>query len=371
MDEGSHDRVVAALFAAATGEASWISTLGTAADCFGHSAAVMTMQDAATGIFTAECHGRAADYANNHYASELFANDPRTPYLLGVKPGSIYFDHALYDVDAINRDPNCRRSVDALGVKYQLGMVVRLPHGGPGYFTLLSTAAEGHATVETIAAFRRIAPFVEQACALGQVTELRAATQIALIEALSRRADGVVLLDRTGAPVFVNEAAAAIFAQDDGLAWNGGALAARRGPETRRLHGLIRSAALAMAGDGGPPGGVTLINRPSGLRPYLVRVMPTPASERFLSAHSIACVVHIHDLARIDVPLTATLTATFGLTAREADLAIALIQCASLHPAAARAGMALNTARNHLHSIFEKCGATNQAELIQLLGRLA
>ena len=46
-----------------------------------------------------------------------------------------------------------------------------------------------------------------------------------------------------------------------------------------------------------------------------------------------------------------------------------LVRCASL-AAAANAGMALNTARNHLQSIFRKCGATSQTEAVQLFSRL-
>ena len=38
--------------------------------------------------------------------------------------------------------------------------------------------------------------------------------------------------------------------------------------------------------------------------------------------------------------------------------------------AAANAGMALNTARNHLRAVFRKTGAANQTEAVQLFGRL-
>ena len=60
----------------------------------------------------------------------------------------------------------------------------------------------------------------------------------------------------------------------------------------------------------------------------------------------------------------------FGLSEREADLAVELVRCASLADAAAQAGMALNTARNHLQNIFRKSGATNRAEAVQLFSRL-
>ncbi len=60
----------------------------------------------------------------------------------------------------------------------------------------------------------------------------------------------------------------------------------------------------------------------------------------------------------------------FGLTDREADLAVELARCASLAQAAANCGMAGNTARNHLQSIFRKSGASSQAEAVQLFARI-
>ena len=60
----------------------------------------------------------------------------------------------------------------------------------------------------------------------------------------------------------------------------------------------------------------------------------------------------------------------FGLTAREADLAIELVRCAGLREAGAAAGMAHNTARNYLQSIFRNCNVTTQAEAIRLFAAL-
>jgi DNA-binding CsgD family transcriptional regulator len=47
------------------------------------------------------------------------------------------------------------------------------------------------------------------------------------------------------------------------------------------------------------------------------------------------------------------------------------VRCANLAGAAAQAGMALNTARNHLQGIFRKSGTASQAEAVLLFSRLA
>jgi DNA-binding CsgD family transcriptional regulator len=270
----------------------------------------------------------------------------------------------------MERDPWCRESFDILKVKYQLGAALRMPNDSTAFLTILSTAGEGHASETAIQAFRRLAPHIEQACALGHVMERQAATQAVLLDALANKVDGVILLGRSGAPTFMNDPARRILAAGDGLAFSAGAFVTRRGPETRNLQRMIADAIAVSSQSGERPGGRMLLTRPSGLQPYVLHVMPAPPTERFLAGQSIACVIHLHDLAAVRLPSRASLSAVFGLTEREADLAVELVRSASLMHAASNASMAVNTARNHLQSIFRKCGASNQAEAVQLLSRV-
>jgi DNA-binding CsgD family transcriptional regulator len=60
----------------------------------------------------------------------------------------------------------------------------------------------------------------------------------------------------------------------------------------------------------------------------------------------------------------------FGLTSREAAIAMLLADGHGLEEIARRLRMAIGTARNHLKSVFEKTDTTRQAELVALLGRL-
>jgi DNA-binding CsgD family transcriptional regulator len=98
--------------------------------------------------------------------------------------------------------------------------------------------------------------------------------------------------------------------------------------------------------------------------------MPAPATERFLSRPAIACVIHLHDPAALLVPSHETLQAVFGLTQREADLAVELVRFADLAAAATEAGMAFNTARVHLQNIFRKCAVSSQVQLVRLFSNL-
>jgi len=369
LKRNEHDRLVAGLYASALGDAPWSGTLRDIAGCFGASKALLQVMDSTATLLGYQVHGYSTEFSEEFYRSDIYSNDPRLSYFHGVGAGQLYYDNALFDVEEMNRDARVRACVDALEVKYQLGAVMRLPDGARAWLTLLSSDAEGHATDAAIGAYRRLAPHISQALALGHVLEQHHATQTAMLEALAAKADGVVLVGRTGAPSFANEAARAVLAADDGLGWSRDGFVTRRGPETRRLQRLIGEA-IAPASDSRPRGEM-LVSRPSGRRPYVVRAMAVPRTERFLTRLSVAAMVFVHDLASLRLPPKAMLIAAFGLTERESDLAVELVRCASLAGAAANAGMALNTARNHLQGIFRKSGTASQAEAVQLFSCLA
>jgi DNA-binding CsgD family transcriptional regulator len=57
----------------------------------------------------------------------------------------------------------------------------------------------------------------------------------------------------------------------------------------------------------------------------------------------------------------------YGLTHMESELAAALYSLPRLEAAAARCGIALNTAKTHLKRVFSKCAVDSKAELLRLL----
>ena len=237
LTNDDHDRLVAKIYQSALGEAAWGPTLTWLADAFGGSASVFHVYDAGARVLHSDNHGYSAEFATAFYASDAYAKDPRVPYFVGVPDGAIYYDHMLYDVEEMNRNRWCRESVDILQVKYQLGAMMGLPDGGRAGIAVLTTEQEGHATESAVASLARLAPHFEQACTLGHLMEQRTLTRTALLEALSLKLEGVLLLNSAGAPSFVNDAATAIFSADDGLACTKGALPDAPG---RRRRGSCR-----------------------------------------------------------------------------------------------------------------------------------
>jgi DNA-binding CsgD family transcriptional regulator len=218
--------------------------------------------------------------------------------------------------------------------------------------------------------FDGLDPGLVHAVALRMIVERAAQVQPLFLQAIAARASGLILFDTAGCPVFVDDGARAIFLAADGLCLEGDGFATGRGPETRRLR-LMVARGLSRPPQATPPVRrmQMLVTRMSRCRPYLVRVLAI--AQIGSGAHvGIACAVHIHDLAAIHLPDPLLLREVFGLTRREIDLAIELVRAGGLAPAALAAGMAHNTARNHLHGIFAKCCVATQAEAVRLLAAL-
>jgi DNA-binding CsgD family transcriptional regulator len=196
--------------------------------------------------------------------------------------------------------------------------------------------------------------------------ETEALTRAVLIDALVRKADGVILIGQRGDILFINATASAILREADGLTFRDGRFLTARSPETRQLHSAIRDRLSAPETSERRPARV-IATRPSGKAPYIVCVSHPPAGA---AVGDRSCVVHIVDLSADSAPSKEAACATFGLSDREGDLAVAFTRSASLKVAAARAGMAVNTARNHIRNVFSKCSVSSQIELSRLLTKL-
>jgi DNA-binding CsgD family transcriptional regulator len=195
-----------------------------------------------------------------------------------------------------------------------------------------------------------------------------ALTRAVLIDALARKADGVVLLAQHGEIAFINATARDILQEADGLTFADGRFVTARLPETQQLHRSILDVREAAMNGGERRHARVLVTRPSGKAPYIVCISPVPENSATPGGGG-NCVVHIFDLASQATLSKEAACATFGLSDREGDLAVELTRSGNLK-AAARAGMALNTARNHMRSVFAKCRVHSQMELSRILAKL-
>jgi DNA-binding CsgD family transcriptional regulator/PAS domain-containing protein len=181
---------------------------------------------------------------------------------------------------------------------------------------------------------------------------------------------GIMLLGSDGNVVFSNHAAEEILRSDDGLKVRRGQLIASHRERDDELQRLVRYATGRDGSNGCPPG--VLVTRLSGRPPFHVTASPlrqTPAA--FIHTTAPIAVVLITDPGKQRPVAAALLMQTYGLTAREASLAIALAGGHSLDEAAEHLQMRYETARTHLRRILSKTETSRQAELVLLLERMS
>ncbi len=197
----------------------------------------------------------------------------------------------------------------------------------------------------------------------------------------------ILSIDGAGRVLRLTAAARAILDAKDGLSVEQGYLRASEGAEQTRLAALIAGAAATGQGRGARfatqrdpavapqargklwtphAGGALLISRQSPKRPLQLVVTPFCSSEILLDERP-AALVFISDPAAKPASRAAVLRALYGLTPAECRLIDCLVQGHEVASAADLMGIAVETARYHLKTVFRKTGTGRQSHLIRLV----
>jgi hypothetical protein len=187
-----------------------------------------------------------------------------------------------------------------------------------------------------------LTPHLERALRLQTQFRLRDLHKDMLSGSLDYLAHGVVLVDSSGLPIWLNKRAQELITESDNLRLCSAGFRGRRPLDTRSLRELIREAVSSGTQ------GIVAVNRGDDLRPLLLIAAPLRPPGT-LESHEVAGgVVFISDPDRIDSPGVESLRRAFNLTYREAQVAIAIADGHGLQAAADVMGVALTTARSQL-----------------------
>ncbi len=187
---------------------------------------------------------------------------------------------------------------------------------------------------------------------------------------LDRYRHGLLVVTTGGVIGYRNPAAATILDARDGLAvGRRGHLETTDSIAAPTLRALI---AAATRPTGPRAGGRCLLPRAGGRATYAVLVLPLDAAataEPTLSgpADDFAAMVVVVDPDREHGVRGETLRQLYGLTGAEARVAAAALRGAGVRAIAEDLAVSVNTARTHLHRVFDKSGTHRQAELVRLL----
>ncbi|MBX9773698.1 MAG: hypothetical protein K2Y71_04720 [Xanthobacteraceae bacterium] len=185
--------------------------------------------------------------------------------------------------------------------------------------------------------------------------------------ALDRLTVGVVLVDRSGLPLWHNRRAKEIVGRSNDLRFSSAGFVGRTPAHTRALRELVAAAVFGGAQE------VLAVDRGDQARALLLVASPLKSLDSAQAledcSQTAGGVVFICDPDRDDEPTVESLQSAFKLTPREAQLAIAIARGHGLSAAAETMGVALTTARTQLQQTFAKTGTNHQAELAALVHR--
>lgn len=209
-----------------------------------------------------------------------------------------------------------------------------------------------------------ILPHLRQTLELhGRLASTRSEHSL-LVDAVEQFAVGTILLDHRLNVIRLNEVAAAILAEADGIRLAGQSIVFAASATDRAFRAAAREAAAARA-----PGHRAILGvpRPSGRRELALVIRPMALPDFMQTGQAPAVALFLTDPSRQRTVRAEAVRKMFACTPTEAEIAAALANGLSVADTAARLGIARNTVRAHLRSIFAKLGLNRQSQLIQLI----
>jgi len=183
---------------------------------------------------------------------------------------------------------------------------------------------------------------------------------------LDRIPGGVLLLDDRRLLLYANRQAEEILRRGDGIQWTKSGLKLSNIADDQRLQASI-DLLLGSRSSETPVGLILNIKRPSGMRPYVLQVLPVGKEQAVLSSWRPAICVLLADPQAEARVSEQQLQSAFNLTRAEARLTALLVSGYDLNSAASKLGVKYSTARARLAEIFQKTQTHRQSELIRLV----
>ena len=295
----------------------------------------------------------------------------RNDLLLRNPDLSVIYDRMFFDEAEMDRSEMYRWRA-GFDFRYFIGGQLLRTDSTLSMAALQRSKRQGHATQFEIEAFAAFRPHLGRALRIqGRLAALEQESSSAW-SVIEDASFGIVVLTGDRRIWRCNREAERIMAEGGEIDGQGGKLAARRPIDNAALQRLIAGAVEIAHGRGrddgvGGGGGSMALAKRASPRPYAVLVAPVPERVAPLSLAAPAVVVLLTDPDHAPETPAQLLRRVYGLTRKEAQLALALAAGATLADAAKGLRIAEGTARRHLAAIFARTGIHRQSELVRLI----
>lgn len=220
---------------------------------------------------------------------------------------------------------------------------------------------------ETRHRMRLIVPHIRRSVLIGRMFDLKAAEAAAFADTLDGLSAGMCLVDAGGRIVHANAAGYAMLGVGDILRAVGGRLVGCDAQVDQTLREIFAAAGQGDAALGTMGIAVPLIGK-DGER-YVAHVLPltSGARRRAGRTYTAAAALFVRKAALVVPSAFEVIGKTFKLTPTELRVLLAIVEVGGAPEVAATLGVAVTTVKTHLGRLFEKTGATRQADLVKLV----
>ncbi len=238
-------------------------------------------------------------------------------------------------------------------------------------FGVFRSERDGVVDDEARRRMRLIVPHIRRAVLIGRMFDLKAAEAATFADTLDGLSVGMCLVDAGGRIVHANAAGYAIIGSGDVLRSVGGRLVAHDPQVDKTLREIFAAADQGDAALGTMGIAVPLIGKDD--ERYVAHVLPltSGARRRAGRTYTAAAALFVRKAALVVPSAFEVIGKTFKLTPTELRVLLAIVEVGAVPEVAAALGVAVTTVKTHLGRLFEKTGATRQADLVKLVAGYA
>jgi DNA-binding CsgD family transcriptional regulator/PAS domain-containing protein len=295
------------------------------------------------------------------YLQSMTPHDPTVQYLVRHPDEPIVHDGLVITEREKDRHPYYDWHARFSDTRFRLVGQARLEQDVQAGVALHRTRKAGRFEPVDLDKFALLYRHLRLALQIGFRLGSLGAMEQCTAELLDRNPAAILLLDSCKRVIFVNRAAHALQADNDGVRLTARGVTLAHKSDHDRLESLVAQALRASSG------GAMRALRPSGRRPYGIFVSPVSGRYSALAPVQPAVCLVITDPDRQTPTLENRLLAAFGLTEAEARLAALLASGEKLRSAADKLNITYGTARARLARIFQKTETRRQGELVKVL----
>lgn len=356
------DVIKASFYQAALGDQNWANATDGLREWLRSDLIALSTTDRATGrsvMIQGDC---------SPYYTDLFQSLADNPFILAFK--TLGQGEVVSDSDLLGAEALARTSFYEAWLRPQRvhgGAVTNIfQNGSVGTFLMFSRGADAGKFGEA-----QVAALAELQPTLRHAMELHARLARVQLEQTGRVFDGQAIgwiaVEASGKIVWSNEMAETLLADPHS------ALTARhnrlRSSDPRQTQRLLKALQLALASSTQSGQGSNLIfrNMDTG---DAVAVSVVPADNLLVKGlpQLHGAYLALQDLSRRPPPeMAARIGSMFGLTQREAELAMALVSGQTVAESAAARGLSMPTVRTQLAQLLRKTGTSRQSQLVAML----